>query len=402
MKHHYDFVIIGGGIIGMSTAFQLLKRHPNTRLLLLEKESHPARHQTGRNSGVIHAGVYYQPGSLKAKFCKLGNAATTEFCDQHGIAYNRCGKLLVATDERELERMNALEKRCEENQIEIERLGETDLRLAEPKVKGLGALFVPSTGIVDYSKITEKLAELVRSAGGEIRYAHEVKRITEVADNVRVQTSEGDFDTAFMVACAGLHSDRIVSMLGLTPSFRILPFKGEYFRLDSRYNDAFNHLIYPIPDPELPFLGVHLTKMIDGSVTVGPNAVLATGREAYRKTDIDLPELMKMAMYPGLYRLLKKHFRSSLDELRNSFSKTGYLKLVHKYCPDIQLGELQSYPAGIRAQAVRPDGSMVDDFLFEQSARALVVCNAPSPAATSAFPIGEHIVDIVEQQLSTL
>lgn len=392
-KKIYDFMIVGGGILGMSTAMQLQERYPGRSVLLLEKESSPAQHQTGHNSGVIHAGVYYKPGSLKAQFCKEGNAATKAFCSEHGIPYDECGKLLVATTPVELERMQALIRRCAENGIEIEVLDKAALSEREPNIQGLGAIYVPSTGIVSFTRITEKMAEIVQTDGAEICYGAEVTDLEEFVDRVTAFTNQGRYQARYLVACSGLHSDRLVRMMGLQPDFRIIPFRGEYFQLAEQHDQIVNHLIYPIPDPDLPFLGVHLTRMIDGSVTVGPNAVLAFKREGYRKADISLTDCWQILTYPGMIRLLFRHFRASMTELKNSLSKSGYLKLVQKYCPTLQLQDLQTYPAGIRAQAVRSNGDLVDDFLFMNTQRALAVCNAPSPAATSAIPIGKHIVD---------
>lgn len=395
----YDFMVIGGGILGMSTAMQLQEAYAGCSVLVLEKEPVPAKHQTGRNSGVIHAGVYYKPGSLKARFCKEGNQATKAFCDTHGIKYDECGKLLVATDALELERMQALIDRCAQNELDIEVLDQQQLREHEPNISGVGAIFVPSTGIVNYAEITRKMAEIVQSNDGKILYDTEVNGVEQFADRVTAYGSDDRYHARYMVSCAGLHSDRIVQMLGKEPHFRIIPFRGEYYRLDQAYNEIVNHLIYPIPDPELPFLGVHLTRMIDGTVTVGPNAVLAFKREGYERNSFSLKESAEMLRYPGLIRLLRKHFRTSLNELKNSRSKSGYLQLVRKYCPSLTVGDLKPYPAGVRAQAVTKDGNLVDDFLFESTQRTLIVCNAPSPAATSAMPIGQHIVERLSRQV---
>lgn len=402
MRPIYDFMIIGGGILGLASALELQKRYPGRSVVLLEKENGPAQHQTGRNSGVIHAGVYYKPGSLKAKFCKAGNAATKAFCDQHGIPWDGCGKLLVATDAVELKRMQALGERCAENELEIEVLDAEQLQQREPTIKGVGAIFVPSTGIVDYGRICQKMAELFQAAGGEIRYEMTVESLEPFHDRITAYCTGDRFQARYLVACAGLHSDRMVEMLGKTPEFRIIPFRGEYYQLASQHNDIVNHLIYPVPDPSLPFLGVHLTRMIDGSVTVGPNAVLAFNREGYEKGDISLKYSLKMLAYPGLRKLVFKHLKASVSELRNSLSKSGYLGLVRKYCPQLKTDDLQPWPSGIRAQAVRPDGSLVDDFLFEKTKRALVVCNAPSPAATSAMPIAEYIVEQLDEMVEFL
>lgn len=396
----HDFLVIGGGIIGMSTAWQLQQRYPGCSVRVLEKESSPAQHQTGHNSGVIHAGVYYKPGSLKAQFCKQGNVATKAFCQTHAIPFDECGKLLVATTPAELERMQALIGRCAENGIEIEVLDQAQLQEREPNITGIGAIFVPSTGIVSYTRITEKMAELISQQGGQVCFNTEVNGMEEFADRVTVYAGSKRFQAKYVVACSGLHSDRLVRMMGLKPDFRIIPFRGEYFLLKPQHNQIVKHLIYPIPDPELPFLGVHLTRMIDGTVTVGPNAVLAFKREGYRKRDISLKESGAILLYPGLVRLVFKHFKATLNELKNSLSKPGYLKLVQKYCPTLTLDDLSDYPSGIRAQAVTRKGEVVDDFLFMNSSRCLAVCNAPSPAATSAIPIGAHIIEQLDKLVS--
>ncbi|PIE24285.1 MAG: L-2-hydroxyglutarate oxidase [Neptuniibacter caesariensis] len=395
----FDFVVIGGGILGMSTAWQLQKQYPDKTVLVVEKEPSVARHQTGHNSGVIHAGVYYQPGSLKARFCKAGNQATKAFCHEHAIPIDECGKLLVATNPVELDRMQALIQRCADNGLEIEVLDQQQLQEREPNIAGIGAIFVPATGIVSFTQITEKMAELVQQGGAVIQFATRVERLEEFADRITLYTDQGRFHGRYLVSCAGLQSDRVVKMLGLEPEFQIIPFRGEYYRLAARHNQIVNHLIYPIPDPDLPFLGVHLTRMIDGTVTVGPNAVLAFKREGYRKTDVSLKDSYEMLAFPGMIKLLLRHFKVSLLELKNSISKAGYLRQVQKYCPGLTVDDMQTCPAGIRAQAVTVDGQLVDDFLFMVTKRALVVCNAPSPAATSAIPIGQHIVEKLEEMI---
>jgi len=393
----YDYIIIGGGIIGVSTAWQLQQRYPDKKVLLLEKESEFATHQTGHNSGVIHAGVYYQPGSLKAKFCREGVQATIDFCLQHDIPYQQCGKLLVATNEQEKERMLALYHRCQENNIETELLDQQQLKVHEPNITGLGAILVKSTGIVDYQKITIKMAQAFKSLGGEYKLNTKVTQLNETAEKIKVGTTAGDFSSRYLITCSGLMADRVVKMLNIKVDFQIVPFRGEYYQLPANKNAIVNHLIYPIPDPELPFLGVHLTRMIDGSVTVGPNAVLGFKREGYGRININFIDIKEMVMFPGFWKVLRQNLSSGLTEFKNSLFKRGYLKLVQKYCPEIKLSDLQPYPAGIRAQAVMNDGSLVHDFLFANSERTINVCNAPSPAATSAIPIGNYIVDKVNQ-----
>jgi (S)-2-hydroxyglutarate dehydrogenase len=395
----YDFLIIGGGIVGMSTAMQMATEYPDAKILLLEKESSPAQHQTGHNSGVIHAGVYYTPGSLKAKFCLEGNRATKEFCDKHDIRYDECGKMLVATNDVEMVRMKALWERTEANGLEREWLSADALREREPNIVGLGGIFVPSSGIVNYAEVTRQMASEFLKSGGTIRYNSEVLSIDERPDEVVVTTSNGEYQARFLISCSGLWADRIVRMLGLEPDFKICPFRGEYYLLPKEHNQIVNHLIYPIPDPAMPFLGVHLTRMIDGTVTVGPNAVLALKREGYKKTDFSLTDIFEIFTSPGILKVLKANFRPGLIEMRNSIFKGGYLKQVQKYCPSITKEDLTPYPAGVRAQAVSNSGKLIDDFLFVNTKRSVNVCNAPSPAATSAIPIGAHIVGKVKEQI---
>lgn len=392
----YDYVIIGGGIVGVSTAWQLKKKQPDCTILLLEKEPQLASHQTGHNSGVIHAGVYYAPGSLKAKFCKAGAAATIEFCEEHDIPYEQCGKLLVATNELEHERMLALFERCKENGLDVELIDADELRRREPNVNGIGAFLVRATGIVDYRSICKRMAEQFRECGGEIRLGSRAINLNENADSIVITTADREaVETRYLISCAGLMADRVARMLDIDIDFQIVPFRGEYYRLPARLNDIVRHLIYPIPDPDLPFLGVHLTRMIDGSVTVGPNAVQGWKREGYGRINVSARDVKDMMKFPGFWKVLFGNLRTGIAETWDSFWKPGYLKRVQKYCPSIRLQDLEHYPAGIRAQAVLRDGTLVHDFLFAQSPRSLHVCNAPSPAATSAIPIGAYICDKV-------
>ncbi|MAA71607.1 MAG: L-2-hydroxyglutarate oxidase [Bermanella sp.] len=397
----FDYVIIGGGIVGVSTAWQLQQRFPQKRIAIVEKESQFACHQTGHNSGVIHAGVYYQPGSLKAKFCKEGVQATIEFCKDNDIHYEQCGKLLVATNALEQERMLALFERCTENGIDAQLLDQTQLKQREPNITGVGGIFVKQTGIVNYQQVTTKMAEKFQQLGGTILLNHEVIGLVEDANGVTIQVSHNGenlvLESDFLVACSGLMADRTTKMLGIKTDFQIIPFRGEYYRLSPQHNHIVNHLIYPIPDPDLPFLGVHLTRMIDGSVTVGPNAVQGWKREGYGRINISLKDILDMIRFKGFWRVLNNNLKVGLVETFNSWWKPGYLKTVQKYCPSLKLRDLQPYPAGIRAQAVMKDGSMVHDFLFAQSPRSLHVCNAPSPAATSALPIGAYICEKISQ-----
>ena len=387
---NYDFIVIGGGIIGLATARQLQQDHPDSQIAVLEKESRLALHQTGRNSGVIHAGVYYTPGSLKAKFCREGNLATKEFCKKHKIPFRETGKLLVATNHAELGRMQDLLERCRQNDIPAEALNQQQLQDKEPNVVGLGATWVTTTGIVDFAAITHKLAELFIAAGGHLFTNCRVTGLNE-SQGATVSTSIGSFYGKLVIGCAGLHSDRLIRMMGKEPEFRILPFRGEYFQLPVGKRGIVTHPIYPIPNPELPFLGIHLTPMSDGSLTVGPNATLALAREGYSRWSMNLRDMIDMFSYAGLYRLIKKYPGPTLTELKNSLYRPGYLQLAKRYCPQLQLDDLCPYPSGVRAQAVRADGKTLDDFLFVTGKHSLIVGNAPSPAATSALPIAQHI-----------
>lgn len=393
----YDFCIIGGGIVGLATARELQKMQPNANIALLEKETSLAFHQTGHNSGVIHAGVYYQPGSLKAKFCKQGLQQTIEFCQQHAIPYQQCGKLLVASNQLELTRMQSLARRCEQNQIAFEQLNGQELKQREPNIAGLGALYIPATGIVSYPQICQKIAQQFTENGGTVLLAHRVTALSEKTKQIDITTNQGAISCAYLVTCGGLMADRLCKMLELDIDFQIIPYRGEYYRLAPQHNQLIQHLIYPIPDPELPFLGVHLTKMIDGSVTVGPNAVQGWSREGYAKGAVNFADVKEMLGFCGFWKVAKQHFRHGISETKDSLFKSAYLQRVRKYCPSLKVGDLQPYPAGIRAQAVLKDGSLVHDFLFASSPRSLHVCNAPSPAATSAFPIAEHICQKIQQ-----
>ena len=393
-----DYVVIGGGIVGMSTAMHLLEREPGCSLVLVEKEPELARHQTGRNSGAIHAGVYYAPGSLKARFSKEGAEATIRFCREHGIPFERCGKLLVATSEVEVERMAALHERCRQNELQVERLDGAELRRREPHITGLGALFVPATGIVDYGLVTQKMAEVVRGRGGEIRTGTPVTDIREEADGVTVVVGgESSLRARVVVSCAGLMADRLARLCGIEADFQIVPFRGEYYRLPPARNGIVRHLIYPIPDPSLPFLGVHLTRMIGGFVTVGPNAVFSFKREGYTRYAFDLRDTLEALSFRGTWNVLRRHGRSGLDEFRNSLSRRRYLELCRRYCPELAIDDLLPHPSGVRAQAVLRDGTLVHDFLIKRTARTIHICNAPSPAATSAIPIGRHVAEQAEE-----
>lgn len=398
-----DYVIIGGGIVGISTAWQLQKRYPNSSILLLEKEDALCKHQTGRNSGVIHAGVYYTPGSLKSEFCREGLEATIEFCQQHDIKYDQCGKILVASNQLELERMKALFERCEQNKIDVEWLDQAELKIKEPNIVGLAGILVKKTGIVNYQKLAKKMAVCFTKLGGIVQLSSKVCAIQERVEYVEltIETHRGSLliNTQFLISCSGLMADRVTKMMGIETDFQIIPFRGEYFELPTKYNAIVNHLIYPIPDPDLPFLGVHLTRMINGSVIIGPNAVQGWEREGYGKFNLNLKDCWEMLCFKGFWKVMKNNWRAGLAETKNSWYKPAYLKQVQKYCPKIKFEDLNAYPTGVRAQAVLTDGSLVHDFLFAESPRSLHVCNAPSPAATSALPIGAYICSKLETKL---
>ncbi len=389
----YDFTILGGGIVGISTALALISKHPKKKILLIEKEKSFASHQTSHNSGVIHAGVYYQPGSLKSQFCKEGLKETIKFCSLNKIPFEQCGKLLVATNDIELKRMGELYENCKFNEIEVEILDQKKLKKLEPNVFGIGALLVKSTGIVNYQLVAQKMAEQFESRGGKVLLNTKIINLEEDKDRIKAITLNEVINSKYLICCAGLMADRIAKLLKIKINFQIVPFRGEYYKLSEKHNTLVKHLIYPIPDPSLPFLGVHLTKMIDGTIIVGPNAVLGFKREGYNKINFSLKDTLQLLSFKGFYKLFLKNFKSGLYEMKNSVFKRGYLKEVQKYSPLIRLNDLQPYPTGIRAQAVLKDGSLVHDFLFAESRRSIHVCNAPSPAATSAIPIGRHITD---------
>ncbi|GAA5104206.1 L-2-hydroxyglutarate oxidase [Nocardia iowensis] len=389
----YDFCVIGGGIVGVATAHRILHRHPGASLVLLEKAAALATHQTGHNSGVIHSGIYYPPDSLKARLCRRGARWTKEFAAAHGIPFQVCGKLLVATDAAEQRRMLALHERSVTNGVAVELIDAAELRRREPRVTGVGALFVPDTGIVDYTRITSALADEVRAAGGQLVFGAEITSLTETDAAVTAAGPAGAWTASTLVVCGGLQADRLARMAGLRNDFRIVPFRGEYYQLPPERAGLVRTLIYPIPDPALPFLGVHLSPTIDGALTVGPNAVLGLAREGYRKGSFDARDARAVLGFPGVHRVAAANLRTGLRELRNSLFKRGYLAECRRYCPELTVADLRPREAGIRAQAVLRDGTLVHDFMIERTPRSVHVLNAPSPAATSAMPIAEHIVD---------
>jgi len=391
----YDYAVVGGGIVGVATAWQLLQHFPGATVVLFEKESYLAKHQTGHNSGVIHSGIYYEPGSLKAEFCRLGAAWTKKFAAEHGIAFEECGKLLVATNAPEMKRMRKLGERAKVNGIRARLLTQAELQTEEPNVSGLGALLIEDTGIIDYREVTEELARQSTELGARILLQTEVSSITEQEDVVGLVTNRGQYFAQKIIACAGLQSDRLARMAGLDIDFQIMPFRGEYFDVIPEKRDLVRRLIYPIPDPNLPFLGVHLSPTIHGDLTIGPSAVLGMAREKYGRFSVSLRDAWEMLTFPALWKVARRNLHTGLAEIWNSLNKRAYLQRARKYAPTLQLHDLLPRKAGIRAQAVMRDGSFQHDFLIRKTARTVHVLNAPSPAATSAMPIARYIVNVL-------
>jgi L-2-hydroxyglutarate oxidase len=390
----YNVVVIGGGVVGLGVALEITRRFPRLRLLLLEKEDRVARHQSGHNSGVIHSGVYYKPGSLKARLCVTGAAAMVEFCREHGIAHEVCGKVIVATHADELRGLEELRKRGEANGLTgLRMIGPEELREIESHAAGLKALVVPATGITDYAVVCEKYAELISGGGGTVLTSAAATGIRRSANEIVVETSRGAFSTDSLINCAGLFSDRISRMAGDEPGVMIVPFRGEYYDLTAERASLVRALIYPVPDPRFPFLGVHFTRRITGRVDAGPNAVLALAREGYRHRDINLRDLASSLAFPGFWRMARQHWRSGLDEWHRSLSKAAFVRALQRLLPEVGENDLVPGGSGVRAQALKPDGALVDDFQFVPSGKVLHVLNVPSPAATASLAIGKAIVD---------
>jgi L-2-hydroxyglutarate oxidase len=391
----YDYAVVGGGVVGVSTAMHLGKKFPRARVLLVEKESSPAQHQTGRNSGVIHSGIYYKPGSFKASFAKSGARSMVSFCEEHGIPHNVCGKVIVATKDSELRLLENLYQRGLQNEVPVEKVSAGRVRETEPHVNCLAGLLVKSTGITSYGVVCRKLLELIEAGGGEARFNCRVLGFRDREDAKVIETDVGEFEAKFVINCAGLHSDRVARMAGADPGARIVPFRGEYFELVAEKRHWVNTLIYPVPNPDFPFLGVHFTKMIDGSVHAGPNAVLALKREGYFKTDFNLRDFVETMAFAGFWKMIGKNLGEGMKEMHRSFFKSAFVHSLQQLIPEIRSEDLVPCKAGVRAQALLDDGQLVDDFLIVKSHRALHVCNAPSPAATAALEIGKSIVDQV-------
>lgn len=400
MNKTYEIAIIGGGIVGTATALSILK-NKNIRLLLLEAEPSLAAHQTGNNSGVIHSGLYYKPNSLKAINCTTGRDRMYAFCEEHKIPFSKCGKIVVATCKEEIPALNMLEQRGRANGLTgIKRLSESEIKEYEPHASGIDGLFVPQTGIVDYIAVTNKYADLIREKGGEINLNSKFTSAKKDGADLILLTEKEEYRTKFAVNCGGLQSDRIAKLFGVDPRLQIIPFRGEYYQLKKEKQYLVRNLIYPVPDPQFPFLGVHFTRMINGGVEAGPNAVLAFKREGYKKTDFSFRDILEMKLYPGFWKMAAKYYKMGFQEFRRSFSKELFVKSLQKLIPEIQYDDIEIGGAGVRAQALEREGKLVDDFRIVEAERMIHVLNAPSPAATASLSIGKTISEMVVKRFN--
>jgi (S)-2-hydroxyglutarate dehydrogenase len=403
MASQYDLTIIGGGIVGLATALKILEAHPHTKLLILEKETQLARHQTGNNSGVIHSGLYYRPGSLKARSCVSGRKALIAFCNENSVPYELCGKVVVATSQEELPRLDELHRRGVANGLQgLEIIGTERLKELEPYAIGIKGLRVPETGIIDYKKVAEAYAARVRGSGGDIRLSQRVVGILEGRQEIVLQTSGGDYRTKYLINCCGLHSDIVAKMMktrdaaGNGNEHRIIPFRGEYYKIASERQFLVRNLIYPVPDPNFPFLGVHFTRM----AKAGPNAVLALAREGYRHTQVNLGDLWETASFKGFWAMAGKYWQTGFGELYRSLNKSAFVRALQKLVPEIRKSDLVPGGAGVRAQAVSGSGALVDDFVIKESRNAVHVLNAPSPGATASLAIGMAITELAAKNFA--
>lgn len=395
-----DITIIGGGIVGLATAYQCKLQFPKLKTVLLEKEAELAFHQTGHNSGVIHSGIYYTPGSLKAENCRLGREAMIAFCQEYDIAHDICGKVIVATQAAEIPRLEKLLQRGQANDVDCRLIGPQELNKLEPHARGLKAVHVPGAGIVNYRQVCDKLKELIEDEDHLIKLNAPVLSIAEQSQShFNLTTPEHEITTRYLINCSGLQSDRLTRLAGVDPQAKIVPFRGEYYELTPEAHSLCQNLIYPVPDPAFPFLGVHFTRMIDGTVECGPNAVLALAREGYSKTSFNFKDLAETLCYPGFQKLALRHWKMGSGEILRSVSKAAFVKALQKLIPSIEKKHLRPAPAGIRAQAVTPAGDLVDDFLIHESKGMIHLCNAPSPAATASLNIGKTIAQKLANQL---
>jgi L-2-hydroxyglutarate oxidase len=399
--HTTDVAILGGGIVGLATAYRLLERHPGTSLVILEKERELAQHQTGHNSGVLHSGIYYKPGSLRAANCREGKLAMQQFCQKENIPFELCGKVIVAVDGSEQPQLLKIYERGQANGVSCSLIDGVRLKEIEPHSAGIQAIHVPEAGIVDYRQVCDRLAQRITESGAKILTAAKVKSMFRKQGRMIVDSLAGDVEARYVINCTGLYSDRVTRMSGQVPSAQIVPFRGEYFELKPTAQHLVKGLIYPVPDPNFPFLGVHFTRMIHGGVECGPNAVLAFSREGYYKTSVNPFDLLESITYRGFLRLAWKHWRAGWSEMWRSFSKPAFVAALARLVPEIRAEHLVPAPAGVRAQAVNPDGQLVDDFLILENDLVINVCNAPSPAATAALNIGKLIVEKLGDRLGT-
>lgn len=391
-----DVIVIGGGIVGLATAWQIKQQSPNLTITILEKESGPARHQTGNNSGVIHSGLYYKPGSLKATNCIKGYDLMLDFCRKEGVEFDLCGKVVVATDSHEIPYLETLYARGEQNGLtNMKWLNPEEITEYEPYVTGVKGIYVPQTGIVDYKVVSRKLESKLLESGVAIYYNEKVTKINHSGSSSQVVASSNEYEGKLIVNCAGLYSDKVAKMTPLKPDLKIVPFRGEYYQLKETSKHLVKNLIYPVPDPNFPFLGVHFTRMINGGVEAGPNAVLAFAREGYSKSEINIPELFETLAWPGFQKVAMKYWKTGFGEMYRSFSKAAFTKALQKLIPDIRESDLESGGAGVRAQACDRSGGLLDDFHILENDHFVNVCNAPSPAATSSLAIGEEIASRV-------
>ena len=396
----FDICIIGGGIVGLATAYQISKKHPKLKLAVLEKETSLAKHQTGHNSGVLHTGIYYKPGSLKAMNCRNGKQAMEQFCQEQGIDHELCGKIIVALNDEEVPRMKNIYQRGQENGVNCKIISREEMLEIEPRVAGVQAIHVPECGIVNYKQVCLRLGEIIQEKEeNKIFLGHQVTKIRNLTTSLVVETDKQQIECKHLINCGGLHSDKLTKLGGQKPPAKIIPFKGEYFELKKNAKHLCKNLIYPVPDPAFPFLGVHFTRMIDGTVECGPNAILAFGREAYGKFDLNLKDLLESITYPGFQKMAIKHWKMGWGEMWRSYNKGAFVKALRRLIPEIEASHLVSAHAGIRAQAVSPRGALVDDFLIEDNNRVINVCNAPSPAATASLNIGSTITAQLEARI---
>lgn len=394
----YDFIIVGAGIVGLSVAMQLNEIYPNAKVSVIEKENDISLHQTGRNSGVIHSGIYYKPGSMKAEFAKHGNKNMIDFCRKEGVPFDQCGKLIVAVEQQEIPQLDDLYQRGIQNGLSIRKVTREEINEREPYVNGLGGIFVPETGIVDYKQVAGAYVNKIKECYGELLLGTKVQDVESYSDYLLVSTDQGNLKTKFIVNCAGLYSDKVAEKSGVKIDMQIVPFRGEYFKVNKEKEYLVNNLVYPVPNPDFPFLGVHFTRMMTGGVDIGPNAVPSFKREGYTKMDINIKELYEVLKYKPFWQIAFGNLQEGLKEIFKSLSKKMFIKDINKYFPQLTEDDLIPAESGVRAQALGSDGKLLDDFFIAETDRAIHVCNAPSPAATASLEIGNYIVELIQNK----